>query len=42
MPAEKELYERIRRIQEGGAEKYHEANKKKREIICQRPIKAAA
>lgn len=29
MPAEKELYERIRRIQEGGAQKYHEANEKK-------------
>ncbi len=35
MPAEKELYERIRRIQEGGAQKYHEANEKKENYLSE-------
>ncbi|MEN2450412.1 carboxyl transferase domain-containing protein, partial [Bacillus sp. JR_15] len=39
MPAEKELYERIRRIQEGGAEKYHEANKKKGKLFVRDRLK---
>ncbi|MCY8570590.1 acyl-CoA carboxylase subunit beta [Bacillus haynesii] len=39
MPAEKELYERIRRIQEGGAQKYHEANEKKGKLFVRDRLK---